>query len=89
MECLNLDSGFVIYENKNNQEILPIFIERDQPFIDKLFKKYRKFYGSYLSQEIPVQPYKRTSANCNSCDLAAHCWAEGVRDYDEKGEEPF
>ena len=39
MECLNLDSGFVIYENKNNQQILPIFIERDQPFIDKLFKK--------------------------------------------------
>jgi CRISPR/Cas system-associated exonuclease Cas4 (RecB family) len=42
-----------------------------------------------LSQEIPVQPYKRTSANCNSCDLAALCWAEGVQDYEGKGEEPF
>jgi CRISPR/Cas system-associated exonuclease Cas4 (RecB family) len=89
MECLNLDSGFVIYENKNNQQILPIFIERDQEFIDKLFKKYRKFYSSYLSQEIPVQPYTRTSANCNSCDLVAHCWAEGVQDDNGRGDEPF
>ena len=89
MECLNLDSGFVIYENKNNQQILPIFIERDQPFSDKLFKKYRKFHGSYLSKEIPVQPYKRTSANCNSCDLVAHCWAGGENDNEEKGNEPF
>jgi CRISPR/Cas system-associated exonuclease Cas4 (RecB family) len=87
MECLNLDSGFVIYENKNNQEILPIYIERDQPFIDKLFKKYRKFHGAYLSKEIPVQPYKRSSANCSSCDLAKHCWAEGEQN--ESEDTPF
>jgi CRISPR/Cas system-associated exonuclease Cas4 (RecB family) len=88
MECLNLDSGFVIYENKNNQDILPIYIEKDKDFIDKLFKKYRKIYNSYMSGEIPVQPYKRTSANCSSCDLAAHCWSEGVQD-DGGSEEPF
>jgi len=76
MQCLNLDGGFVIYENKNNQEILPIYIEKDQDFIDKLFKKYREFYGNFVRQSIPDRPYKRTSKNCSSCDLAALCWGD-------------
>lgn len=88
MRCLNLDSGYVIYENKNNQEILPIFIERDDEFIDKLFKKYRGFYKSYIDNEIPKQPYKRSSANCSSCDLAKMCWGEG-NDSVSTEEEPF
>ena len=83
MRCLDLDSGFVIYENKNNQEILPIFIDRDDAFIDKLFKKYNKIYNDYTSGNKPAQPYKRTSANCSNCDLATMCWSEdspGVND---------
>lgn len=88
MECLNLDAGYVIYENKNNQQILPIYIKKDKDFIEKLFKKYRKIHGSYTSKEIPVQPYKITSANCGACDLKKHCWAEGAQS-NEGGNEPF
>lgn len=88
MRCLDLDGGYVIYENKNNQEILPIYIDRDDDFIDKLFKKYKGFYKSYLDNEIPKQPYKRTSAHCGSCDLAAMCWGEGTT-ISESYEEPF
>lgn len=75
MECLNLDGGFVIYENKNNQEILPIYIDKDQAFIDKLFAKYRDIYGNYVNQSIPEHPYKITSKNCQSCDLRSMCWS--------------
>lgn len=78
MRCLDLPSGFVIYENKNNQEILPIYIERDDKFIDKLFKKYQGIHESYINRQIPVQPYKRTSAHCSDCDLADKCWSENV-----------
>lgn len=86
MKCLDLDSGYVIYENKNNQEILPIYIEKDNKFIDKLFKKYTEYYNNYLNNQIPERPYKRTSANCSSCDLAALCWSENVQ---ERKEEMF
>lgn len=78
MRCLDLPSGFVIYENKNNQEIFPILIERDDVFIDKLFKKYQGIHESYLKKEIPARPYKRSSANCSNCDLADKCWSENV-----------
>lgn len=86
MRCLNLDSGYVIYENKNNQEILPIYIERDDKFINKLFEKYTKIYNNYLNKQIPERPYKRTSEHCSSCDLAALCWSENVQ---ERKEEMF
>lgn len=76
MHCLDLDSGFVIYENKNNQQILPIYIERDDVFLDKLFKKYRKIHQSVKDEVIPERPYKRTSKHCARCDLATLCWAD-------------
>jgi CRISPR/Cas system-associated exonuclease Cas4 (RecB family) len=75
MRCLGLDSGYVIYENKNNQEILPLFIERDDVFIDKLFKKYNKIYNDFKEGNMPTQPYKRTSAKCVGCDLVDKCWS--------------
>lgn len=86
MHCLGLDSGFVIYENKNNQQILPIYIERDDVFLDKLFKKYRKIYKSVEDGVMPDRPYKRTSKHCAKCDLASLCWSEGSI---EEEYEPF
>ena len=79
MRCLDLPSAFVIYENKNNQEVLPIFVERDDAFVDKLFKKYNGIYDAYVNKQIPVQPYKRSSAHCGNCDLADKCWSGNVQ----------
>lgn len=87
MHCLDLKSGFVIYENKNNQRILPIYIERDDVFLNKLFNKYRKFYQNYIEGTIPDRPYKRSSKHCANCDLASQCWSEGA--IDERKYEPF
>jgi CRISPR/Cas system-associated exonuclease Cas4 (RecB family) len=74
MRCLDLDQAFVIYENKNNQQILPILIDRDDDFINKLFTKYSKIYKNFIDNKIPARPYKRTSKNCSGCDLASTCW---------------
>lgn len=84
MRCLDLQQAFVIYENKNNQTILPILIDRDDEFIDKLFNKYKKFYKNFVEDKIPDQPYKITSKNCASCDLYSHCWNESNGAKEEK-----
>tara|TARA_B110001454_G_scaffold159467_1_gene148806 strand:+ start:1197 stop:1952 length:756 start_codon:yes stop_codon:yes gene_type:complete len=77
MHCLDLSSGFVIYENKNNQEILPIYMERDDEFIEKLFKKYRKVYKAFLGDTLPVRPYKSASSQqCMYCNARDFCWAD-------------
>jgi CRISPR/Cas system-associated exonuclease Cas4 (RecB family) len=77
MKCLDLDSGFVIYENKNNQEILPIYMERDDKFIEKLYTKYNKIHKSFLDDVLPVRPYKSIgSKQCVSCNAKDFCWAD-------------
>ena len=77
MHCLNLSSGFVIYENKNNQEILPIYIERDDEYIEKLFKKYRKTYKAFIEDVLPVRPYKSASSQqCMYCNARDFCWSD-------------
>lgn len=88
MRCLDLDQAFVIYENKNNQQILPILIDKDDTFIDKLFTKYRKFYKNFVEGTIPDQPYKMTSKNCSNCDLYSHCWSV-TNDNKKEEYEPF
>ena len=82
MRCLDLDDGFVIYENKNNQQILPIYMQRDDVFIDKLFKKWTKWHQAFLDDKLPVRPYKITSPKCQNCDAKAFCWGdseEGIK----------
>jgi hypothetical protein len=78
MRCLNLDSGFVIYENKNNQEILPLYMERDDEFIDKLYKKYRKIYKNFIDGDVlPGRPYKSiASKQCSWCNVKEFCWKD-------------
>ncbi|MAG73639.1 hypothetical protein CL620_04945 [archaeon] len=77
MHCLNLNSGFVIYENKNNQEILPIYMERNDEYIDKLFKKYRKIYAAFLDERLPLRPYKsKESKQCLYCNARDFCWGD-------------
>lgn len=68
------DRGIVLYENKNTQEIICILVERDDEFLGKIVKKYRKVYDAYKEGKISVRPYKRTSKNCQQCRAQRYCW---------------
>jgi len=73
MYALGLTKAFVVYENKNNQEILAFLVERDEEFIEKLLKKYRKIYKAYKDDILPARPYKREGEKCQSCQLKDLC----------------
>jgi len=70
-----LDRGIVIYENKNDQEILPFKVKRDMVFCEKQMKKYAKIY-SKASGPRPDRPYQRSSPTCRECKLLTVCWTE-------------
>lgn len=72
--CLELEEGFVIYENKGNQEVLIFPIERDEEMIKKILRRYEKIYSMYEKDEVPKRPYKRESVQCGDCDLQNYCW---------------
>jgi len=74
MKVTGIHEGYVIYENKNNSEILILPVSLDEDFIEKLFKKYRKFYKVYTDGIKPARPYKRSGEKCQRCALRVHCW---------------
>ncbi len=76
MKCLDLDSGFVIYENKNNQELLFLLVQRDETYIKKLFKKYDTIWSAFQAGILPERPYVETSDKCKYCKLKARCWSD-------------
>lgn len=70
------DSGFLFYYSKNNSEILPLLVKRDDKFLDTILKKYSKIYDVYKNGDIPKRPYKQSSQNCSRCDAFQHCWTD-------------
>lgn len=69
-----LDAGYVIYENKDTQDVLIFPIYKDQKLIDKELRRYVKIYQMYEEGKTPARPYKRDSRQCGECDLIKYCW---------------
>jgi CRISPR/Cas system-associated exonuclease Cas4 (RecB family) len=76
LAAADLETGFVIYENKNNQGILIFQIDRDEEFLDKLFKKYAKIHKAYKDGKLPKRYKSPTSDNCKYCSLNEFCWSD-------------
>lgn len=69
-------SGFLIYYSKNNSELLPLLVQRDDTFLENTFNKYARIYKVFKDGNLPARPYKKTSQNCQRCDAFSHCWAD-------------
>lgn len=74
LKIMDHDSGFLFYYSKNNSAILPILVQRDDEFIEKLFAKYGKIWDAYKNDQFSERPYKKTSGNCKKCDAFDWCW---------------
>lgn len=72
--ALNLETGFVIYENKGTQEVLIFEIHQDEEVVQKELKRFTKIYEMYQEGNVPARPYKRESQDCRDCDLETYCW---------------
>jgi CRISPR/Cas system-associated exonuclease Cas4 (RecB family) len=82
LHAMDMEQGFVLYYSKNDSGILPLLVNRDREFIDKLLKKYAIIYKAYKDGKLPKRPYKETSDKCKYCDAKEHCWSdpeEGIK----------
>lgn len=77
--ALKLEKGFVIYEDKGTQNALAFEIERNEEHIEKLMKRYKKWYKYIEKGTMPDRPYKRDSKQCTECPFEQHCW-DGLPD---------
>ena len=55
---MNIDSGFIIYENKNDQELKEFLIEKDVKMWDNIKKRCNKIINMKEMPKIPAKHEK-------------------------------
>jgi CRISPR/Cas system-associated exonuclease Cas4 (RecB family) len=89
LKALELRRGFLLYENKNTQELLAIEISLDDyedyadyitNWMNKVYQNY--VYSTYMGEVLPARPfYSRKSKECKTCPLKRSCY-DGLGDGD-------
>ena len=76
MKVLKKAKGVLIYENKNNHDLLAFPIEvtpQYKEWIDKTFEWMRVVYKSWKNKELPQKNYRANSKICKNCPVKAVC----------------
>ncbi len=76
MRVWKIDKGVMIYENKNNHELLTLPVIMNDHFrrwVDQAFDWMRKVYKSWQDRELPQKPYRSNSKICKACPIQKAC----------------
>jgi CRISPR/Cas system-associated exonuclease Cas4 (RecB family) len=76
MKVWGIGKGVMIYENKNNHELLtlPVTVNDNyRNWVDKTFNWMRVVYKSWQDKELPQKPYRSNSKICKVCPIQKAC----------------
>lgn len=87
MHILEADKGFILYENKNTQELwtIPVAMnEKNKAIVERTLDWMRSVYKISQDEPIPpVRPFTKSTPQCKYCPVFDTCWSG------EKGELKF
>lgn len=76
MKVWKIGKGVIIYENKNNHELLtlPVVVnDHYRRWVDQAFDWMRTIYKSWQDRELPQKPYRSNSKICKVCPIQKAC----------------
>jgi CRISPR/Cas system-associated exonuclease Cas4 (RecB family) len=76
MKLLKKSKGVVVYENKNNHELLAIPVSINDYYIqwvDNLFTWMREVRKAWEDKQLPMKNYRSNSKICKGCPLQKEC----------------
>jgi CRISPR/Cas system-associated exonuclease Cas4 (RecB family) len=76
MQVEGIDEGFLLYENKNDNELLAIPVimsEKNQEYIEYVFEWMNNVYEVWKSREIPKRGYTKSTWQCKGCPVLESC----------------
>jgi len=79
MKVSGSDNGFLLYENKNTQEICVIPVnmnDRNSEIIEEVFDWMREVYKLYQDNLLPTRPFTKSTWACKGCPVKNKCWKE-------------
>lgn len=77
MKVEGVQEGFLLYENKNTQDIciIPISMnERHEKIINTTFDWMRKVHLAWKEDSVPQRNLIKTSYACQNCPVRKSCW---------------
>ena len=92
MKILKKAKGVLIYENKNNHELLTLPIEVNSHYIrwvDQAFDWMRSVRKAWEAKTLPTKNYRSNSKICKTCPLQEACAQAGTGDIKLKSLEPL
>lgn len=76
MKILKKSKGFLLYENKNNHELLALPVEVNDHYvkwIDYAFEWMREVRNAWENKTLPKKNYRSNSKICKNCPLVKEC----------------
>ena len=92
MKILKKAKAVLIYENKNNHELIAIPVEVNdyyRKWVDDAFQWMRDVRKSWVDRTLPKKNYRSNSKICKTCPLAKVCSSAGEGDVKLKSLEPL
>jgi CRISPR/Cas system-associated exonuclease Cas4 (RecB family) len=92
MKILKKAKGVLIYENKNNHELLAIPVEVNEYYIkwvDQAFEWMRDVRKAWEAKTLPTKNYRSNSKICKTCPLSKVCADAGTGEIKLKSLEPL
>jgi CRISPR/Cas system-associated exonuclease Cas4 (RecB family) len=76
MKVWKIGKGVMIYENKNNHELLtlPVVVnDHYRRWVDQAFDWMREVYKAWQERNLPQKPYRSNSKICKVCPIQKAC----------------
>jgi CRISPR/Cas system-associated exonuclease Cas4 (RecB family) len=92
MKILKKAKGVLIYENKNNHELLVLPVEVNDHYrrwVDQAFDWMREVRRAWVERTLPKKNYRSNSKICKSCPVQKACASAGEGDLKIKPLEPL
>lgn len=92
MKILEKSKGILIYENKNNHELLLFPVQVNSGYVrwvDQLFDWMREVRKAWKDKTLPEKNYRSNAKICKSCPIQKACAEAGKGDIKIKSLEPL
>jgi CRISPR/Cas system-associated exonuclease Cas4 (RecB family) len=92
MKILKKAKAVLIYENKNNHELLILPVEVNDYYrrwVDQTFEWMRSVRKAWVDRTLPEKNYRSNSKICKSCPIKKACADAGKGDFKLKSLEPI
>jgi CRISPR/Cas system-associated exonuclease Cas4 (RecB family) len=92
MKIKNKSKAVMIYENKNNHDLLVFPIELNQymyEWVENTFEWMRTVRSAWVKQELPQKNYRSNSKICKTCPIRDACDNAGLGDIEIRSLEPI